>query len=62
LKGEQWILAIQKQRDNIEFIKEQMVDNGIDIEVYKKKKLLHIYQILNPMNHPEREIYELHRL
>jgi hypothetical protein len=42
--------------DNIQVIKNEIEDSNIDVEVFKKKNLLHIYQIPCPMNHPEGEL------
>jgi hypothetical protein len=41
--------------DNIQIIKNEMEANNIDVEALKKN-LLHIYQIPDPMNHPEGEL------
>lgn len=55
LKGEHCILTTHE--DNIEFIENEMADdNYIDVEYLKKKKLLHIYQITNPMDNQEGEL------
>jgi hypothetical protein len=42
--------------DNIQLIKSEMEDSNIDVEAFKKKNLLRIYQIPDPMNHPEGEL------
>jgi hypothetical protein len=42
--------------DNIQIIKNEMEDSNIDVEAFKKKNLLHIYQIPDPMNDLEREL------
>ena len=56
LKGEHCIFSTPE--DNIEFIKNEMTDKyGIDVEYFtKKKNLLHIYKITNPMNNQEGEL------
>ena len=56
LKGEHCIFSTPE--DNIEFIKNEMTDNyGIDVEYFtKKKNLLHLYKITNPMNNQEGEL------
>jgi MEDS: MEthanogen/methylotroph, DcmR Sensory domain len=56
LKGEHCIFTTHEQEDNIQFIENQMEYNGIDVEGFKRKNLLHIYQIPDPMNHPEGEL------
>jgi hypothetical protein len=42
--------------DNIQLIKSEMENSNIDVEAFKKKNLLRIYQIPDPMNHPEGEL------
>jgi len=56
LKGEHCILTTHE--DNIEFLENQMTkDDNIDVEYFtKKKKLLHVYRITNPMNNEEGEL------
>ena len=38
--------------DNIELIEKEMTDDGINVDYFKQKNLLHIYQIKDVMNHP----------
>ena len=39
--------------DSIKLIEKEMVDSGIDVDYFKQKNLLHVYNIENIMNHPE---------
>lgn len=50
LKGEQCIYATN---GDAKFIEDQMSYSGINVEDYKRKNLLHIYQIPNTMDDPE---------
>ena len=56
LKGEHCIFTTHEQEDNIEFIEKQMTDSDIDVEGFKKKNIIHIYQIPNAADHPEGEL------
>jgi MEDS: MEthanogen/methylotroph, DcmR Sensory domain len=51
LKGEHGIITTVQNDSNL--IENEMIDTGIDVEGFKKKGLLHIYQISNPANHPQ---------
>lgn len=51
LKGEHGIITTVQ--DDIQHIENQMLDNGIDVEGFKRKGLLHIYQISNPTSYPQ---------
>jgi hypothetical protein len=51
LKGEHGIITTVQ--NDIQLIENEMLDTGIDVEGFKKKGLLHIYQISNPINHPQ---------
>jgi hypothetical protein len=52
LKGQEGI-HISPENIDISFIKNEMVNNGIDVESFTKKSLLHIRQISNTRNHKE---------
>lgn len=51
LKRERGIITTVQNDSHL--IENAMIDNGIEVEGFKKKGLLHIYQISNPIDHPQ---------
>lgn len=50
LKGEHCIYGT---RGDAKFIEDQMAYSGINVELFKQRNLLHVYQIPNAMDYPE---------
>ncbi len=50
LKEEHSIYATE---EDTKFVENEMIDYGIDVEGFKRKSLLHLYQVSNPMDDPE---------
>jgi hypothetical protein len=59
-KGEYCVYTIHK--DDISIIESGMADLGIDVEGYKKNKLLHIYRIAEPQADPQYLLHQIERL
>ena len=49
-RGEHGIYATE---EDTEFIENEMANSGIDVKGFLRKKLLHIYQVPNPIDDPE---------
>lgn len=54
-KGHACIYTVHEE-DEAKIVERRMKDNGIDVERFRSKNLLHILKVNNPMSHPEGEL------
>jgi DcmR-like sensory protein len=60
LKGESCIYATPE--DDIDIIESGMVDFGIDVEGYKKMKMLHLYKVTDPQGDPSGLLHGIEKI
>jgi hypothetical protein len=56
LQKEQFCIFMVHEDDEAKIVEKKMKGNGIDVERFRSKNLLHIIEINNPMSHPEGEL------